>query len=316
MVSTVHPANAQAAGGSAPEVCRLGVNVEALYDLDMARDTFGATLWVWSICPSGEVDPLGTLAFPSASPGLNLGPIETTELDSGGRYTSRRVQGTFRHNWDMDHYPFDRQRVAIPIDETERTAARLRFEPDTRDSFITPEVRERLDEWRVSDLELEASVEEAASTYGLPEAEETRYARIEASFTLERSQLLAFLKLTSGVYAGVFIAFLSFFYDPNDRGAFGGKLGLLVGVLFAVLVNMRTADASLGDTGHLTLVTNIHLATLALIVVLALVALRDRRLSERGVAVRHPDWPTLALVGGLYVLALAAMIARAALADV
>ena len=54
---------------------------------------------------------------------------------------------------------------------------------------------------------------------------------------------MTFLKLTSGVYAGVFIAFLSFFYDPNDRGAFGGKLGLLVGVLFAVLVNLRAADS-------------------------------------------------------------------------
>ena len=65
--------------------------------------------------------------------------------------------------------------------------------------------------------------------------------------TLERAHYVPFLKLTSGVFAGVFIAFLSFFYDPNDRAGFGGKLGLLVGVLFAVLVNLRTADTSIGD---------------------------------------------------------------------
>ena len=102
------------------------------------------------------------------------------------------------------------------------------------------------------------------------------------------------------MFAGVFIAFLSFFYDPNDRGAFGGKLGLLVGVLFAVLINLRTADTTIGDTGHLTLVTEIHLITLALIVVLALVALRDRRRVERGLEIRHPDWPKLAVIGGVY----------------
>ena len=62
--------------------------------------------------------------------------------------------------------------------------------------------------------------------------------------------LVTFLKLTSGVFAGVFIAFLSFFYDPNDRSGFGGKIGMLVGVLFAVLLSLRNADASIGDTGH------------------------------------------------------------------
>ena len=242
--------------------------------------------------------PLETIAFPSASSGPSLSPIETDDVGSGGQYASRRVQGTFRHNWNMDQYPFDRQQVVIPIDETRYTAQRLVFEPDARESFLTPDIRERLDEWQVSDLTLEASVSEEASTYGLPGADGARYARLEAAVTLERAQYVPFFKLTSGVFAGVFIAFLSFFYDPNDRGGFGGKLGLLVGVLFAVLVNLRTADTSIGDASHLTLVTRIHLVTLAVIVVLALVALRDRRRVERGLEVRHPDWPMLAVVGG------------------
>jgi hypothetical protein len=293
-------------------VCRIGVNVEQLYDLDMARDTFGAILWIWSVCPSADLAPLGTIAFPTASAGPSLSPIEVVNLDSGAQYASRRVQGTFRHNWDMADYPFDRQRVVIPMDETQYGAARLTFEPDQRESFVTPELREQLDEWAVSDLELAASVSEEASTYGLPDADGARYARLEAAIPLERTHLVTFLKLTSGVFAGLFIAFLSFFYDPNDRSGFGGKLGLLVGVLFAVLLNLRTADASLGDTGHLTLVTRVHLITLAFIVVLALVALRDRRKVERGMPVRHPDWPMLAAVGGLYGLIVGGMILLAA----
>ena len=305
------PASGQAAGGE-PAVCRIGMNVEDLYALDMAQDTFRADLWIWSICPSAELDPLETISFPTALPGLGLSPVETTESGSGNHYASRRVQGTFRYNWDMDHYPFDRQRLVIPVDENRHGAQRLLFEADTSQSFLTPDIRDRLDEWRVSDLALETSVSEEPSTYGMPDAEGARYARLEAAVTLERTRLMTFLKLTAGVYAGVFIAFLSFFYDPNDRGAFGGKLGLLVGVLFAVLVNMRTADTTIGDTGHLTLVTEIHLATLALVVALALVALRDRRRSERGLQIRHPDWPTLAVVGCAYALVTFGMVGRAA----
>jgi hypothetical protein len=308
----LRPAHGQVTASDAPEVCRIGVNIEDLYELDMARDTFGAVLWVWSLCPSAELTPLEMIAFPTASTGLNLGPVKAIDAGSDSHYAYRRVQGTFRFNWDMEHYPFDRQRLVIPIDETHYGAARLVFEPDTRESFLTPDIRDRLDEWKVSDLTLNTGISEEASTYGIPDAQGARYARIEAVVTLQRAQLVTFLKLTSGVFAGVFIAFLSFFFDPNDRGAFGGKLGLLVGVLFAVLLNLRAADTAIGDTGHLTLVTEIHLVTLLFIVVLALVALWDRRQVERGLPIRHPDWPMLAVVGSVYVLITVGLVVRAA----
>ena len=295
-----------------PAVCRIGVNVEDLYDLDMARDTFGAILWIWSVCPSPDFAPLGTIAFPTASASLSLSPIETVDLASGGQYASRRVQGTFRYNWDMTQYPFDRQHVVIAMDEAQYGADRLVFELDDAESFVSPDLRDRLDEWTLSELALAASVSEEASTYGLPDALGARYARLEIAIDMERDHLVTFLKLTSGVFASVFIAFLSFFYDANDRSGFGGKLGLLVGVLFAVLLNLRAADSTIGDTGHLTLVTRIHLVTLAFIVILALVALRDRRRVERGLPVRHPDWPTLAVTGGLYVAIIAGTILAAA----
>jgi hypothetical protein len=304
------PVHAQAQ--PAPAVCRIGVNVEDHYDLDMARDTFGAILWIWSVCPSPDFAPLGTIAFPTASASLSLSPIETVDLASGGQYASRRVQGTFRYNWDMTQYPFDRQHVVIAMDEAQYGADRLVFEPDDAESFVSPDLRDRLDEWTLSELKLAASVSEEASTYGLPDAHGARYARLEAAIDLKRDHLVTFLKLTSGVFAGVFIAFLSFFYDPNDRSGFGGKLGLLVGVLFAVLLNLRTADSTIGDSGHLTLVTRIHLVTLAFIVILALVALRDRRRVERGLPVRHPDWPMLAATGGIYVAAIAGITLAAA----
>ena len=125
------------------------------------------------------------------------------------------------------------------------------------------------------------------------------------------AQLVTFLKLTSGVFAGVFIAFLSFFYDPNDRGGFGGKLGLLVGVLFAVLVNLRTADSSIGEPA-ISRWSRDPPGHAGLIVVLALVALRDRRKVERGMEVRHPDWPMLVVVGSIYGIVIAGLVLRAA----
>jgi hypothetical protein len=185
------------------------------------------------------------------------------------------------------------------------------FEPDVG-SFLSPEVRSRLGEWKISDLELQATVSEEVSTYGLPDAEPVGYAHLDAIVQLERTQFLAFFKLTAGVFAAALIAFLTFFFDPRDRGSFNSKLGLLVGVLFAVLINLRASDAAIGDASRLTLVTEIHLVALALVVVIALAALRERRRADHDFPVRYPNWPLMTATAGIYVLVNIGLIVRAA----
>lgn len=300
---------ARAAGD--PETCRVGINIEELYDLDMAGDTFGAVLWLWSLCPSAQSAPLETIALPTGS-NLDLGEVRGSQAGEAGYYQYRRFQGTFRHDWDMSRYPFDRQRLLIPIDETDLSSAVVVFEPDIEASFLSPAVRSSLGEWEVSDLSLATSVTEPPSTYGFPDPEAVGYARLEAALGLERTQVLTFLKLTAGVFAAALIALLTLFMDPRDRGSFSGKLGVLAGVLFGVLLSMRAADAFIGDTSRSTLVSEIHLIALGLIVVMASIALIERRRVDLGRPVRYPDWPLIAASGGVYVLVNVALVASAA----
>ena len=51
-ILALRPAYGQGTSGDTPAVCRVGMNIEDLYDLDMARDTFGAIFWIWTVCPS------------------------------------------------------------------------------------------------------------------------------------------------------------------------------------------------------------------------------------------------------------------------
>ena len=309
---TAGPAGDQSAAGAGPKVCRIGVNIEDLYDFNLADDTFGVVLWLWSFCPSRDPAPLEAIVFRTAMPGLQLGDVRSTPVDQGGLYQYRRVQGTFRHDWDMRRYPFDRHRLVIPFDESDLGAAVVIFEADAESSFLSPEIRAELSDWEISDLEVRASVSEGASTYGLPDAAPVGYAHLNAIVHLERTQLLAFFKLTAGVFAAALIAVLTFFFDPRDRGSFNSKLALLVGVLFAVLINMRNSDATIGDASRLTLVTVIHLVALALIVVIALLALRDRRRADHDLPVRYPNWSLLAATAGSYIAINVGLIAHAA----
>ena len=125
-----------------PQTCRVGVNIEDLYDLDLARDTFGAVLWLWSLCPSARPAPLATIALPTGSD-LQLGEVHGRQVGDAGYYQYRRVQGTFRHDWDMSDYPFDRQRLAIPIDETDLGSSVMVFEADVESSFLSAAIRAR-----------------------------------------------------------------------------------------------------------------------------------------------------------------------------
>ncbi|MGH6920840.1 MAG: hypothetical protein ACREJ0_24420, partial [Geminicoccaceae bacterium] len=231
---------------------------------------------------------------------------------AAGYYQYHRDPGAYRHDWDMRHYPFDVQRLVIPIDETDLGSSVVLFAPDIESSFLSPAIRTRWDEWAISDLSLEASVSEEPSTYGLPDAEGVGYARLEATIVLQRTQILTFLKLTAGVFAAALIGLLAMLLDPRHGGTFGTKLGVLAGVLFGVLLSMRAADAFIGDPSRLTLVSKIHLVALALVVALAAVAFFEHRRIERGERVRYPDWPLVAATAGSYVLINLALMAGAA----
>jgi hypothetical protein len=311
LLASGQPARSQPAAGGAPETCRVGVNIEELYDLDVESDTFGAVLWLWSLCPSAQSVPLETIALPTGSD-LDVGELRGSPASEAGHYQYQRIQGTFRHDWNMRNYPFDQQRLVIPIDEADRGSSVVVFEPDSESSFLSPAIRATLQGWDVSDLALEASITEPPSSYGLPGAEGEGYARLEAALVLERTQVLTFFKLTAGVFAAALIALLSLFLDPRDRGSFSSRLGVLAGVLFGVLLSMRAADAFIGDVGRLTLVSKIHLVALALIVVIALIELIEWRRVDRGRPVRYPDWPLVASAGAIYVLINLALVAHAA----
>ena len=58
--------------------------------------------------------------------------------------------------------------------------------------------------------------------------------------------------------------------------------------------------------------TEVHLVTLALIIVIALASLRDRRRADQELPVRYPNWPLLTATAGIYVLINVGLIARAA----
>jgi len=276
----------------APRTCSLGAYVTALDDLDLEASSFGADLRLWSLCPvgAGGLPPLATADLPN---GVHVAAGEIETEDVGGQtYARQRVTGRFWHHWHVVDFPFDQHRLDIVVEDTIADRSRFRFEPDKAGSGLSPAFR--VPGWRVSGFEVVEEPHSYSTSFGRPGPEHgATVSRFRASVFLERDDYMGFLKLTASLYAASLMALLAFFSDPGHPSIYDGRMSLIVGALFALILNLHLSDAALGNTPEVTLLAKLHMAGAALILAIALATVWQRRQAERGGATRHPHWPLL-----------------------
>lgn len=248
----------------------------SLYEFNLVDDSFSADFWFWSTCDE-DIRPLDAMDFPTAK---HVEKALAATLKRGDKFWSYvKVSGVFRHNWDVRNFPFDRHELAMEIEHTAAPASQFRYTADTLGSKVNPEIR--LDSWRVTDFGVHDYVYVYNTVFGDPAFEgneESDYARMNVGISLERKKLVGFLKLTAGVYIAFAFAMLAFFLG----GETGARTGLLVGTLFAVLVNQRVAEAVLGRVEAFTLVDRIHVTAMVFLFAAAFASLLSRNLNQRG----------------------------------
>lgn len=302
------PRAAAAPGNGGPRTCEVGAYLISLHDFDLARGSFGADLWLWSTCRSPDLRPLDVMDFVNAiSVEKNLA---STSERSGLHWSYVKVSGTFRHDWDVVSYPFDRHTLRIVVENTDAPASAFTFTADREGSKPSRDIR--LDGWRITGFALDAETYVYDTIFGDPAfdgRQESDYARLVLSVSIERTKLLSFLKVVTGVYVAFALSTLAFLLGPyNGRR----RTNLLVGTLFAVLVNQRVAETVIGRSESLTLLDSVHLVAMVYIFAVALAGIHSQRLFDQGrqeQAARHDIrgfWITsvsyvvvnLALVGG------------------
>ena len=84
--------------------------------------------------------------------------------------------------------------------------------------------------------------------------------------------MVGFVKLVAGVYAAIAIALLSFLMAPDQAPVFSGRMTVLVGALFATVVNMQVGNSVLGSPEAVSVVDEIRIVALAYVLVAAIMA--------------------------------------------
>ncbi|MGG5822962.1 hypothetical protein [Falsiroseomonas sp. HW251] len=241
---------------------RIGLYVTDLHSLDPSRGTFGATLWVWSVDPVGE-PALRTMEFANAD--RTTVKLETVALREGVSWSQRSVVGTFRHAWDLRNFPFDRHSLEIWLEEGAQEENVVAYEADAANSGHALYVP--IQGWRVAGMRLEVASAHYATSFGDPASPEptSRFARLRAVIELERADFTGFLKLTATLYAAFLICVIGNLMVVTST-TFAPRITLLGISLFALVVSMRSASATLGSEHAATLIDKLHAVGLAYVV--------------------------------------------------
>lgn len=265
--SVAVPVQAQetAPANSQPQtVCKVGVYLADLYGIDTRARRFGADIWAWSVC-NNEKNALIAADWINAQDQVQS--LEFNSATDFGLWSTQKITGFYRQPFDIRNYPFDRHTLRIVVEDSIDEANTLKYVADNRGSKVSPNFQ--VEGWNIKRFVVETREEAFSTAFGdptRPDAKQTLYPHLEIVIDIERSDVWTFLKLVGPVYIASILTLLSFLMDDKDNEYLTPRLGVLGGVLFAIVLNMRSVQEMLGETNGLSLMDKTHLLSLALAV--------------------------------------------------
>lgn len=280
--ASVSKAAPVAAAMAQPHTCVMGVYLQDMRDYKFADRSLFASLRLWSVCPDASDSPLRDLNVIHSNQ-VEIGEIDTQRVRNESGFfpdspfvfwSIRTVEGSFFHHWSAVNFPFDRHTIQFEFESVSSDVSRFVITPDYIHSGFNSSINDG--DWIASGFSINEVEQSYGTNFGKPERNSNRrgsYSRIRVSITLQRARLTSFIKLCTGVYAAVIIAGLTFLMDVREPDIVSGRTGLLVGCLFAAIVNMQQAESTLGLSEDITLTDKLHILSILYILAASLLAL-------------------------------------------
>ncbi|MFG3287833.1 hypothetical protein ACGF3G_03340 [Streptomyces sp. NPDC048179] len=261
LVMVMAVSGAFAPRAAAVSSCRIGAYVTDLYGLNVSPRTVNANFWLWSVCPSADLDATRRLEFVNAT---QVTRSDRSVEKIGNEYWSQvKVSGTFRQQFDLSEYPFDKQDVQIRIEDSEFSSSQFTYVSDTANSGYDHEIE--LGGFRIKGFGVRVVTHTYRTSFGDPRithGQDSRYSQFVIGFKLARDDVAGFIRETWPAYVAFLISFISYWIWSKDLlSIIGARYGILGASLFSVVVNMRSSSLA-GTLFGVTLVDQIQLITL------------------------------------------------------
>jgi len=271
---------------SAQDTCKIGIFITDIYDLNLADKSFAAQFWLWGLYKNDSLKILENMELTGAKD--HDFSMSTIEKRGVFNYATQKGKATFKKDWNITNFPFDRQRLNITIESGDAEHSELVFLADTKNSsYDAPHIH--LEGWKISKFETRAAIKSYDSNYGDPEITgKAEYGSFVATIILERDGWGLFFKLFTGLYVAFAISLLPYFMGPENAERFG----VLVGALFAAVANKYVVDSILPETNDYTLVDKIHVMAFIYVLISLIMTVVAYRLfaNEKNTLAKKIDW--------------------------
>jgi hypothetical protein len=240
-------------GGPADTV-KIGAYIFSVYDLDFPGNKVNVDLYLWYNSENDSINMLEYLELINSS--WYSKTAETNEKRGNSVYQTVRINSTIKQEWDVTHFPFDKQKIEIHIEDYDKDNSKLVLVADTLASKIDKDVK--IEGWKIKDFGIKTVDHTYETNYGDPEIPidgYSEYSRAIVYFTIEREGNGLFFKLFIGLFISVLISLLTFFVNPLDLDP---RFGLSVGAIFAAIASQYVITSTLPQNESLTLVDILH----------------------------------------------------------
>lgn len=262
---------------------RVGAYVQRLHAMSLKDNSFTVDMYLWfrwnpeDFAKKGDDAP--KLPFETFEV-VGASSVEKEVQSQADGYAALRVKAQITQFWRVDGFPFDDHVLEVVVEDYASETHLLRYEVDARGSQIAPDFQ--APGFMARPLETQTATHEYRTSFGdpnLPAENRSEYGRVVFRVPLVRAGWGMFLKLFTGLFVSVGIAFVAFFVRPSEVDP---RFGLPVGAMFAAVASEYVVASSLPDSGSVTLADRLHLVSFVAILIVVIESARSLHLIQRG----------------------------------
>lgn len=234
-----------------------GIYITSIHDIDFKQKEYTVGFWLWLKYKNKDFDFSNNLEIPMAKT-VNRSFL-TIDSSDDRIFMQMKLQCVMKDSWKIAHFPFDRQKLRLSIENSQYDSHQLVFVPDTAGQHFDP--RFTLNGWTIDSCVITSGTRMYETAFGdesYPKPH-TEYSAYRVRLDIVRNASGLFWKMFLGMYIAFLIAYISFYIHADGMDS---RFGLGVGAIFAVIGNKYIIDSALPETVSFTLVDTLHGVTL------------------------------------------------------
>ncbi len=236
-----------------------GVYPVGLYDFDLSHRNFKISFYAWWRTENKNYRPEKSVEITNASDYHSK--FGTFGKNGNEYFTYIRYYATILHDWDIKHFPFDRQFLDVRMEDF-ADIDYVVFEPDEKESHIHKELT--LQGWDIIGLRLKKSTTQYETNFGDSSTPHGEFSRLTFVIEIKRQGWRPFFNYFIGFFIAFFLCNMIYLVHPKDLSA---RASLSLGAIVTSVGNKYVLDQILPNTSQFTLADAIQITTFVMITI-------------------------------------------------